>query len=82
MARVERKSTRSVRCALAALFLAAALAGCGNPGEGSVSVSSESRARLLPRAGEFAQDATGAPVAKRALSSKELVRSRVAAESR
>ena len=83
MTRPWRSFDLSVRGAVAGLLLAgiSALSGCGSPGEGSVSVTSESRARLLPHAGPKAKDAKGNPIASKPMNSKEMVRGRVAAGS-
>jgi hypothetical protein len=74
MAHVRGQCGLSVGGTVAGLFLAGALVGCGSPGEGSISVSSESRARLLPHAGATAKDAKGKAIANKPMSSKELVR--------
>jgi hypothetical protein len=65
--------------ACVSLSVAVGLAGCGGgPGEGSVTVSAESRARIVPHAGPNTKDAKGRPIATKPMSSKELVRGRAA----
>ena len=54
-----RSLSRSSRLTFFNLLLVGSLtaAGCGNPGEGSVAVSSESRARILPHVNPKAKNA-------------------------
>ncbi len=57
----------------------AAMAGCGNQGEGTVTVSAESRARIEPHAGPNAKDKAGHPLEGKPLSAKQRVRGKAAA---
>ncbi len=59
-------------------------AGCGNPGEGSVAVSSEARARILPHVNPNAKktkNAEAQPASSQPLSAKQLVRQKAATGS-
>ena len=52
----------------------AALAGCSNHGEGTVTVSAESRARIVPHSGPNAKNKEGSPIDSKPLSAKLKVR--------
>jgi len=73
----------STRWALSSLLMfgSSTGAGCGNPGENSVAVSSEARARILPHAGPNAKNAKAQPIAGKPLSAKQLVRQKAASQS-
>jgi hypothetical protein len=81
MSRPWERLERSARDGVAGVLVAVALVvgGCGSPGEGSATVSAESRARLVPHAGPTTKDARGNDIANKPMSAKDVVRRRAAA---
>jgi hypothetical protein len=49
------------------------LAGCGNPGEGTVQISPEARARLSSQFGPKAKDSRGRPIGGKPVGIKDRV---------
>jgi hypothetical protein len=78
-----RRFSISSRWALLCLSLAgtSTAPGCGNPGEGSVEVSPESRDRILPHISPKAKSAKTQPTASPPQSAKQLVRQKAASGS-
>jgi len=74
---------RSSRWAFFSVLLvgSSTLAGCGNPGEGSVAVSSESRDRIMPHLRSKAKGVNAQANAGQPLSVKQRVRQKAASQS-